>query len=85
MITHVAIKLGETIYSLPAPNRHHHVLSEMHYQGLTDTDRGAQGFLDDTGAFLTRKQALRAVFDTPQFNRKPGGYDGPELFSEDLW
>lgn len=84
MITHVAIKRGVKVYSLPAPNRHHHVLWEMPLPCFNDED-GVQGFLDDTGAFLTRREAYRAVVDTPQFKRKPGGYDGPELFSEDLW
>lgn len=80
-ITHVALKDGKKVYALPAPNRHHHVI------GMIGGTHGqeVQGFLDANGTFLNRKQAFVVAQMTGQLNRNPGGYQGPELFSEDLW
>jgi hypothetical protein len=46
-----------------------------------------QGFLDANGVFLTRGQAYEVAVQTGQINRRegPGHYQGPLLFSEDLW
>jgi len=82
-ITHVALKDGKKVYSLPAPNRHHDVI------GMIGGTHGqeVQGFLDANGVFLNRKQAFVVAQMTGQLNRRPGPghYQGPELFSEDLW
>jgi hypothetical protein len=95
MITHVAIKRNGKVYSLPPPNRHHDVLYSMpeEEQGVSDEveARDVQGFLDDKGNFLTRSEAYQMVVNTPQFIRKEKNkerehyYDGPNLYSEDLW
>ncbi|MDR1901350.1 MAG: hypothetical protein LBQ88_03570 [Treponema sp.] len=49
--------------------------------------RADQGFITDKLQFLNRKKALVYAKKTGQFRRNPGptDYDGPELFSEDLW
>lgn len=82
-ITHVAIKHAGKVHSLPAPNRHHHVIRAM--GGIPGPD--IQGFLDDTGRFLTRKQAFRLASANGQIIRPtdPSTYQGDQLFSEDLW
>jgi len=80
-ITHVAIKYANKVFSLPAPNRHHDVIRMI--GGVYGPD--VQGFLDANGTFLNRKQAFLIAEQTGQLNRNPGGYQGPELFSEDLW
>lgn len=80
-ITHVAFKDGNKIYSLPAPNRHHDVIRMI---GGTHGQE-VQGFLDANGTFLNRKIAFVIAQQTGQLNRDPNGYQGPELFSEDLW
>lgn len=77
-IIKVAIKYNGTVYSLPEPNRHHHVIRMI--GGIKGSD--TQGFLTDTGEFLTRKEAYQLALTNGQLNRVPGGY---ELFSEDLW
>lgn len=85
-ITHVAIKYDGKTYSLPAPNRHHHIIrmiAEENGVGINGPDE--QGFLDETGRFLTRRAALALASANGQLKRKPGGYNGDELFSEDLW
>lgn len=86
-ITGVAITLDGIVYSLPAPNRHHNVI---HYViDVTDGDVRpyVQGFITSSGEFLDRKQAMQLAMANGQLNRRPGEqfYQGPELYSEDLW
>lgn len=85
MITHVAIRFHGTIYSLPKPNRHHHVL--WHIIAVTGAhyiDENEQGFLDDKGVFYTREEAyLHAYLNGQILNPKRARYD--MLFSEDVW
>ena len=85
-ITHVAIEYAGRVWSLPAPNRHHNVI-RMIAKETGDGIRGpdTQGFLDETGRFLGRVGAFQLASDNGQLQRKPGGYEGRELFSEDLW
>ena len=82
-ITHVAIKYANKVFSLPAPNRHHDVIRMI--DGISGPD--VQGFLDANGVFLNRKQAFEVATQTGQIKRPDtsGTYQGPELFSEDLW
>jgi len=82
-ITHVAIKYNGTTYSLPSPNRHHNVIRMI--GGVYGND--TQGFLDDSGEFLTRKEAYVLAVQNGQINRLKGDqyYQGEELYSEDLW
>lgn len=82
-ITHVAIKYANKVFSLPAPNRHHDVIRMI--GGVSGPD--VQGFLDANGVFLNRKQAFEVATQTGQIKRPntPGTYQGPQLFSEDLW
>lgn len=77
---------GEMWVGAPG-RRHHHVISQMRFAQKTaeEVAECEQGFVDDKGTFLTRRQALRVADESGQLNRKPGGYNGPELFSEDLW
>ena len=44
-----------------------------------------QGFFDNDGNFLTRKEAYKVARKAGQIKRKAGGYDGVELYSEDLY
>ncbi len=89
MITHVAIKQGEKVFSLPKPNRHHHILHSgmMGERTYDDEEKEIQGFVDDQGNFLTREEAFKIATESGQINRRKdlGTYDGPLLFSEDLW
>jgi len=87
-ITGVAIKCGDVVFSLPAPNRHHHVIHhivDVTGSGIKCLD--VQGFITDRGEFLDRRQAMTLAVANGQLNRRPGAqfYQGPELFSEDLW
>lgn len=84
MITHVAIKYNGKIYSLPKPNRHHHVI-RMIPGGIAGPD--IQGFLTDKGVFLDRYDAYNYAVLHGQLKRDEGkmSYQGNQLFSEDLW
>lgn len=85
-ITHVAIQYQGKTYSLPAPNRHHNVIRMIAAEnGVGVKGPDVQGFLDDTGEFLNRRTAYTLAVANGQINRAQGGYDGPDLYSEDLW
>lgn len=82
-ITHVAVLFGGIMYSLPAPNRHHHVLHVI-YKENNKTWPNVQGFLDNKGKFLVRRYALRVALVASQvidINNVRSG----RLYSEDLW
>ena len=87
-ITHVAIVYDNKTYSLPKPNRHHNVV-RMIFQdnGIGVKGPDTQGFLDSSGKFLNRRDAMVLATSTGQLNRLPGDhvYQGPDLYSEDLW
>lgn len=50
-----------------------------------DWANSTQGFLDQYGSFHDRIAAYEIAAQNGQLKRRPGGYDGPELFSEDLY
>ena len=83
-IAGVAVKVNGVMYAMGAPNRHHDVIRYIFYRGVQPLVQD-QGFMDTNGKFLTRKQAMLLAKLTGQFKRGPDGYQGPELFSEDLW
>lgn len=86
-ITHVAIQYAGKTYSLPAPNRHHHVIRMIAKEnGVGINGPDVQGFLDSDGNFLTRLEAMKLAKENGQFSRNPDdGYQGDELYSEDIW
>lgn len=79
-ITHVAIQYNGKVYSLPKPNRHHHVIRMI--GGIHGPNM--QGFLDNDGRFLDRKAALRVALAAGQV-LDPVDIRANQLFSEDLW
>ena len=82
-ITGVAIRYKERTHSLPAPNRHHHVIRMI--GGISGPHE--EGFLLDDGSFLGRIGAMQLAKDNGQLKRRMGksSYQGNELYSEDLW
>lgn len=73
------------VYSLPPPNRHHNVIHMLHSLGLRP--HKDEGFLDSHGTFRSRVQSMVIATEAGQVNRRKGDkyYQGPKLFSEDLW
>ena len=86
-ITHVAMRFEGKVYSLPAPNRHHHLIRlivEETGAEYVDTLGDDQGFLDESGQYLTRRQALVSALINGQVKDEKNIRAG-QLFSEDLW
>lgn len=84
-VTHVAIRFRDVVYSLPAPNRHHHVISLILQETDVDHVYGEeQGFLDESGRFLSRKQALISALANGQV-KDPSTVRAERLCSEDVW
>jgi len=83
MIKAAAIKIGDVIHTLPAPNRHHHIIAQI---GETSNGlliaRGTQGFIDDEGEFYDRVSAGEHALRCGQIRELD---NAPQLFSEDLW
>lgn len=77
-----AILQDGTIYSLPAPARHHNVMDWMVHNLDIDKVTGRQGFLMSDGRFFTRRQAKAAAEHNNQMLKASSL---SELFSEDLW
>lgn len=87
MITHVAIRFKGIIYSLQKPNRHHNVIQkivELTHVDTVDAHGNDQGFLDDTGKYLNRKEALEVAKASDQLRSDRPIWNN-ELFSENLW
>lgn len=74
---------GEII-SMMKPNRHCDILFSLIKEGNSGFYESEQGFIDQQGNFLNRRDALKIALDNEQVK-----YDNlvapPELFSEDLW
>lgn len=87
-ITHVAIRFQGTTYSLPAPNRHHDLIrkiSEETGQETVTSMGDDQGFIDEEGTYLTRRQALTVAEREGQLKEGALGTRLGRLFSEDVW
>lgn len=86
-IVGVAILCENTgdMYQLPPPNRHHDVIRVMAKNA--EAAVGQQGFVTDLGYFVGRHEAMKIAVAAGQLKRREGAkfYQGPELFSEDLW
>ena len=88
MITHVAIKFNGKLWSLPQPYRHHHIIKMIVMLGeaeYVDTERDEQGFLDDTGKYLTREEAFLQAMTCCQIKEGSVGLQLGWLSSEDVW
>ena len=88
MIDRVALKMERgTIYSLRKPKRHHDVIQAMsEFESYGDIARSEQGFMTDKDEFLNRKEAFIYAKKLGQvLPRKFHQYNGPDLYSEDLW
>lgn len=84
-LTHVAMRFKGQTWSLPRPFRHHDIIRlivELTGVDSVDTIGDDQGFLDASGAYLTRTQAQVNA----ELNRQiKSGQRVVRLHSEDLW
>ena len=88
-LTHVAIRYNGRVTALPEPNRHSDIVykliredPEIEYWKI-ELD-GEFGFLDGSGRFLNRKQALVSADINDQIKDPTKVLQGM-LFSEALW
>ena len=85
-MTHVAVRFEGKTWSLPAPNRHHDVIRHIAQEtgaSYVDSRDEDQGFLDESGRYLTRRQALASARLNGQVLEGRGLHR--ELYSEDVW
>lgn len=83
MIIASAILKGSTIYV----GKRHNIIINNHDKGYFKSD-SIQGFITETGDFLTRTQALEYAYINNQISKELylDRINGTkELFSEDLW
>lgn len=86
MIVAAAIATLSLTITIPAPTRHIDIAIAMSDHGLDAWDEQTfiRGFIDETGNFYTRKQALKHARSAGQhFKHEPNSNLG--LFTEDLW
>ena len=79
------IREDGSIASLPAPNRHYHILHSLPPNEARSRGNASQGFVTDTGRYVGREEAGRIADTNGQAKRTPGSRVGGMLFSEDLW
>lgn len=87
MIEAVAIQYSDgRIETLDRPNRHHHIIKKVYYEtGEKCTSHLCiQGFITNTGRFVSRAEARLIAIDSGQVNPEDTLHR-VELFSEDLW
>jgi hypothetical protein len=79
-----ALVCGDVILTMPRPSRHHTLMHEAHDR--FGNGHHESGFLLSDGSYAGRKRAYAVAFVAGQIlPRQPGQYNGPDLYSEDLW
>jgi hypothetical protein len=78
-----AIRIGEAVFTLPRPNRHHNVMWWLHVLGISSGQMHAQGFVLSDGSYAGRHRAFEIAELSGQIIGSPP-VPGT-LFSEDLW
>lgn len=84
----VAIRIGEAVFSLPRPNRHHNVMWWLHTLGISAGLMHDSGFVLSDGTYADRKRAMEVAKAAGQLIQREGQtvpIAPPNLFSEDLW
>lgn len=82
----VAICYGDgRVESLDRPNRHHDIIRKVHMEtGEVCKASFAQGFITNTGRFVSRCEARMIAIDSGQVLPEETVHN-KYLFSEDLW
>lgn len=74
VITGVTIRFEGKTWYLPRPNRHHDVVRLIaEYNGVGVNGPDVQGFKDDRGNFLNRREAMLLAQANGQLNETPEG------------
>ncbi len=84
MLTHVAIKINNDIFSLPKPNRHHHIIKVLiESLKFEPPIKGEHGFLIDGLTFINNRDAVKYVLEESKQCEKL--ISSIVVTSEDLW
>lgn len=89
-IVAAAIRQDGLTFTIPAPARHHDIISAMARSEIDIPIVGEQGFIDSSGNFVDRCIARQIAEAADQLiPRKDSGVpfvaQHPQLFSEDVW
>lgn len=86
-IVAAAIRIDDgRIFTVPRPGRHHDVIKEIRASGYTGpVGSWRQGFINEHGVFLSRKEALAVVLTSGELSLEDCHAPRTGLFSEDLW
>ncbi len=82
-IVAAALRYKDQVYSLPPPARHHTVIQMMAELGMGPETMGDQGFVTDSGRFVSRSEAAIIATQADQLILK--SFPTDLLFSEDVW
>jgi len=83
IIDAAAIRIGDSVYTVPRPGRHHDVLKAMPEDIAVASHLDDQGFVTSTGRFVDRAKAALIARAAGQLIREPTPAD--TLTSEDVW
>lgn len=84
-IIRAAVKYDKGVMHLPIPARHGDVLRRLHKYGGNDPGPDGQGFLTNTGRFVSRKEGYTIAKAAGQIIHKSGNLHDGVLYSEDMW
>lgn len=75
------------VFYVPRPGRHHDIIRAAADAGIPTPITGTQGFIDNDGVFMNRKEAMLVALEAKQpiIREDAHNYPGGSLFSEDLW
>lgn len=77
-----AIRIGEAVFTLPRPNRHHNVMWLLHILGVGAGQMHDSGFVLSDGTYAGRVEAADIALRSGQIETL---ISSPNLYSEDLW
>ena len=80
--THVALKIGDEVYTELAPKRHYHIFKRLNEQGIDVYDQEHEAGFIYNGEFVHRMDALKIA---KQYNAQLSNSQYNMLSSFDLW
>ncbi len=79
----VGIVVEGKLYTLPRPNRHHHVIHLIYQETGEEVITDSQGFVTSSGRYVEREEALEIARNAGQL--LPRHFHKTQLFSVSVW
>jgi hypothetical protein len=79
----VGIEVKGRLYTLPRPNRHHHIIHKVYQETSEQVITDSQGFVTSKGRYVLREEALEIARNAGQL--LPCHFHKTQLFSESVW